>query len=481
MKAVLYLRISVADDESTGIARQRADLLALADKQGWEVVDTLVDDGKSGLKARANADRALDMLRDGTVDVLAVWKLDRWTRMGLTALAQLVEVVEARQGALFWAEQDGLNSEQAAWRLIAGVLTEVARMEAENTRLRVASAIAHLRKGGRYPGGRVPYGYASVKKPDGPGFMLMLNEPEAEVIRYAARQVKAGVSLWQIARTLNEGPVQPRRAERWRPEVLWQVLTGKAILGYSIHHGEPVTGPDGLPVQFWEPVLELSEWQELQPLLERKPISRRKAARLLSGLMKCAHCGGSMNVNSSGSKGGGRRQRHRITYRCGTRSNGGDCIGVSISAEPLEKYVTDTFLEAEGHLHMFTEVRGRDEQAIARLAEAEAMLDTVMTRLRGERDRDVKLELLDEQETIHATIEELRQRAEQPVLKFVQLGESINERWETAGIDERRRILGMALEPMQVRKASKSAHPSERVEVRVRDGWRVPQQFQVAA
>ena len=154
MRAVLYLRLSSSDDASTSIRRQEADLRLRAEREGWDVAAVLVDDGISGGKARANADEALAMLRDGRADVLAVWKFDRWSRQGLGALAALIDVLDARPDALFVADRDGLSSSQPAWRIIASVLAEVARMERENTRARVLSSLAHLRTSGRYAGGQ---------------------------------------------------------------------------------------------------------------------------------------------------------------------------------------------------------------------------------------------------------------------------------------------------------------------------------------
>ena len=96
MRAVLYMRLSKTTEESTSIERQRRDLEALCEREGWSVVAELEDDGISGGKRRARADEALAMLRDGRADVLCVWKLDRWSRQGLSAIADLVDVLDER-------------------------------------------------------------------------------------------------------------------------------------------------------------------------------------------------------------------------------------------------------------------------------------------------------------------------------------------------------------------------------------------------
>jgi DNA invertase Pin-like site-specific DNA recombinase len=72
-RAVLYVRLSRESDVSTSIAGQNADLYALAEREGWQIVATFEDNGKSGGKQRSNARAALDMLRDNEADVLAVY------------------------------------------------------------------------------------------------------------------------------------------------------------------------------------------------------------------------------------------------------------------------------------------------------------------------------------------------------------------------------------------------------------------------
>src|SRR5664279_2652107 len=95
-RCVLYLRLSESDEVSTSIARQETDLRQRAEREGWTVVKVLVDEGLSGGKRRDNGDLALGLLDSGQADVLIVWKFDRWSRMGLTAVADLIEVLDRR-------------------------------------------------------------------------------------------------------------------------------------------------------------------------------------------------------------------------------------------------------------------------------------------------------------------------------------------------------------------------------------------------
>ena len=199
-RAVLYLRLSEADEASTSIERQQSDLEALCLRRGWDIVTVLMDSGLTGTRRREKADPALAMLASGEADVLAVWKLDRWSRMGLGAIADLIEVLDKRPGALFVAEQDGLSSDQPTFRLIAAILSEMARSESENTSLRVKSSIAALKRAGRWAGGTIPFGYKAVALAIGRG--LAVDPAEAAVVREMAGRAIAGQSLYSIMRDL---------------------------------------------------------------------------------------------------------------------------------------------------------------------------------------------------------------------------------------------------------------------------------------
>src|SRR5690606_41320589 len=109
-RAVLYLRISQYDDDSTAIARQREELEAWAEREAWVEVETLVDEGISGRKMRAKSELALQMLRNGEADVLAVWKFDRWRRQGLRAVVGLIDALDARPGGVLPSKGAGLDS-----------------------------------------------------------------------------------------------------------------------------------------------------------------------------------------------------------------------------------------------------------------------------------------------------------------------------------------------------------------------------------
>lgn len=384
-RAALYLRLSAVVDDSTSIARQEADLRALADREGWDVAAVLVDEGISGRKARAKAAEAVRMLRDGDVDVLAVWKLDRFTRQGWDGLGELSRALAARPAARFVALQDGLTSDSPAFRLVAGVLSEVARSEADNTAARQRSAIDYRKRHGKYAGGSaVPFGYRSAPAPDGVGRVLVPSRFEAALVQEVARRVLAGEPLARIAADLNHRQIATSKSPArraimagadpgelargiWTPATIRNYWGSHTPAGRVMHRGELIRAADGMPAEVWPALLDAETAQTLRarfnPAVRRTPPGRR-AARLLSGVAYCARCGGKLYVTTSGGK---------PTYRCSSSWRAPDkCGGVAVIADRLEDYVAARFLDVAGRWPELAE--SAPDSGEAALAEVEAAL-----------------------------------------------------------------------------------------------------------
>ncbi|WP_313822323.1 recombinase family protein [Citricoccus sp.] len=396
-RAILYLRLSSATEESTSLVRQEADLRAHADREGWAVTDVLVDDGISGRKARAKATEAVRRLADGEADVLAAWKLDRFTRQGWDGLGELSEALATRKAAgdpaLFYTLHDNMRSDDSTFRLIAGVLSEVARTEAENTVARVVSHIAYQRNvARRWSGGPIPFGYQSAPAQDGKGRVLVPDPIEAPIVAEVAAWLVARVTLSDCARRLRDRGVptagSPARRARqrgepvdglehgtWKPSTIRRAWTAEHLLGRYKYHGRYVLGDDGLPLEVWPPLVDRATLHAVRAAVDwhapgtRSPDSprRKRAARLLSGVAYCAQCGAKMYVTTNGG---------RVIYACRAGMQGNDCTGQKMLAERLEAVVAEQFLSVVGDTPELVEADPTADVAAAagELADVQAAL-----------------------------------------------------------------------------------------------------------
>lgn len=463
-RAVLYLRLSAVVDDSTSIDRQERDLHAHAERQGWTVERILVDEGISGRKARAKAAEAVRLIADEEADVLAVWKLDRFTRQGWDGLGELSRALDARKHAgrpaLFVALQDGLTSDQSAFRLIAGVLSEVARSEADNAAARIKNSITYRKlTTSKYTGGAaVPFGYRSIPAPDGVGRVLVHDPEEAAIVREVSARLLDGVEpLSRIgadlqARGIPTSKSPARRALRagepddgldrgiWRSSTLRSLFTSDLLLGRVKHHGDLIRDADGLPASVWPPLLDLATLEALRTRIGRPPsrggdgtpqARKGRTARLLSGIAFCAVCESRMFVTSSSG---------RPIYACSSSWNNGDCPSPKINAIGLEEHVAARFLAFAGDWPEVETITATDATATeAALREVEAALREA-TALMMEDEADVAA-LAARIGALKARRTELRAVPAFTTSRTVPTGRTLAEAWQEADLDAVKRAL----------------------------------------
>lgn len=132
-RVVLYRRVSTEEQASSGLglAAQEKTLIAEAERRGWTVITSLLDEGVSGSvapKKRPALNEALKLVTGGVADVLMVAKLDRATR-SVADLCQLLDGAD-RQGWDFVALDLGIDTSTPMGRAMAqmaGVFSELER------------------------------------------------------------------------------------------------------------------------------------------------------------------------------------------------------------------------------------------------------------------------------------------------------------------------------------------------------------------
>lgn len=89
MRAAIYCRVSTWDQNTLPI--QFKDCSEFVKKRGWELVHT-ESETASGVKKRPSRDVIIKLARQRKIDVVIVWKLDRWGRSVSDVTATLEEL-----------------------------------------------------------------------------------------------------------------------------------------------------------------------------------------------------------------------------------------------------------------------------------------------------------------------------------------------------------------------------------------------------
>jgi DNA invertase Pin-like site-specific DNA recombinase len=166
-----------------------------AARRGW-VIALQVKEVGSGASHRQLREKLMEAARRREVDVVLVWRLDRWGRSVTDLLATLQELEHLDVG--FVSLTEALDLTTPAGRAMAALLAVFAEFEKEILRERVRAGLAHARQNGKRLGRPIT---AAV---------------HADKVRKLHR---SGISKSEIARRLKIGRTSVRRILNRRTQV----------------------------------------------------------------------------------------------------------------------------------------------------------------------------------------------------------------------------------------------------------------------
>jgi site-specific DNA recombinase len=241
--------------------------------EGWKLIPDRFDDGgfSGGNMDRPALGKLMSMIRDGKVDVIVIYKIDRLTR-SLTDFARLAETFD-KYGVSFVSVTQQFNTTTSMGRLMLNVLLSFAQFEREITGERIRDKIAASKKKGMWMGGPVPMGY-NVKDRQ-----LVINETEAESVRRVFElYIDEGHVPALLERLMREGirtPVRTsamgsQRGGRWftRGHV-YKLLSNPLYIGRVAHKGSSHPGQH-------EAIVDRKTWDAVQTRLAKNTQGERQ-------------------------------------------------------------------------------------------------------------------------------------------------------------------------------------------------------------
>ena len=306
MRAAIYTRISKdKTGQEAGVDRQLKACTDLADQLDWVIVETFTDNDISAYsgKARPDFERLLDAMKRCQVDALICWHTDRLYRR----LGDLARLLDVASGMEIRTVQGGdIDLSNANGKMVAGILGMVSMNESEHHAERRREAnLARAKAGAWCATGIRPFGY------DKTGVPL---EPEASLIRQAAKDILSGKSLHSIARDWNAAGHTTVKGVAWTNLHVSRVLRNPRIAAKRVHQGT-IVGPGD-----WEAILDETTWNRLTAILHDP--TRKKAAAftrryLLSGVARCGICGNPLYASHPHGKDKGMAYTCRPTVHLG--------------------------------------------------------------------------------------------------------------------------------------------------------------------
>jgi putative DNA-invertase from lambdoid prophage Rac len=193
-RAGLYARVSTNDQQT--LAMQNRAMREYAVRRGW-MIAMQVREVNSGAARREALQRLLEAARRREIDLVLVWRLDRWGR-SVTDLPATLQELE-HLGVGFVSLTEALDLTTPAGRAMASLLAIFAEFEREILRERSRAGLAHARQNGKRLGRPATAGLHAAK---------------------IGKLHRAGVSKSEIARRLQIGRTSVRRILTTRSDPL---------------------------------------------------------------------------------------------------------------------------------------------------------------------------------------------------------------------------------------------------------------------
>lgn len=417
MKCVIYIRVSTDEQAKHGysIAAQQERLEAFCKSQEWEIVEMYVDDGYSAKNLdRPHFQDMMDRIKQGGIDVLLVYRLDRMTRSVLD-LYEILNELE-KYDCKFRSATEVYDTTNAMGKLFITLVAAIAQWERENTAERVRMGMEKKTKLGEWKGGSPPYGYKVVEE------KLVVVEDEAKIVKEVFNLAKT-LGFYTIAKQLTTKGIQTRKGSEWHVDTVRGIANNPIYAGYLTFNEtkrdyKKPPREQTLYEGNHEPIIDRDEFWELQDILDKRRTfgSKRETSNYyFSSILKCARCGHSMSGHKSGNK---------KTYRCSGKKAGKKCTSHIILEENLVKVVFARFNELVGN---FTSNKAESEFDNQRLEELKVELKTTQKLLQKKKAM-FENDIIDIEELISTTTE-LRDKEKeiQNELKNIQKNEKQND------------------------------------------------------
>lgn len=338
--AVIYARFSSYGQNEQSIEAQVRICTEFAENKGLKIIQVYSDKAKTGTNdARPAFQRMLRDARSGAFQYVIVYMFDRFARNrrdsivckemlrdnGIKVLSAL-EPIADDEGGEFYEMFLEWNAEKYSKRLSK----------------RVKDGLDTSVANGTFCGGTLIYGYRIELEPI-PGkagkFIkrVVINEEEAEILRYAFQQYDMGVSKKDIAEALNAKglrfngkPFKNRTFDRY---FVNEKYTGEFYFG------------DRLCSNMYPQIIDKALFNRVKEKLTANKYyaggeAQAKVPHLLTGKLICGYCKTLMRSD----KGTGKKGKAYYYYIC-RNVRSGKCKKQRMEKDPLEEYVVRSVVD----------------------------------------------------------------------------------------------------------------------------------------
>ncbi len=420
--AVIYARYSSDSQTEQSIEGQLRVCQEFAQRSDMVIVDTYIDRAMTGTNDNRPAFRKMikDSAKQG-FNFVIVYKLDRFSRNkfemtmhkhtlkenGVKLVSAMENIPDTPEGIILESLLEGMN-----------------QYYSEELSQKVRRGMNETRHKGNFTGGTIIFGYKVINH------KVVIDEPQAEIVRYIYEQYAMGVYVKDIITELTAKGIL-NRGKPFARNTIYNILKNEKYFGIFRHNEEVFENmyPRIVPQEIYDIV---------RSKIHKNQYGKRstEVVYLLRHKLKCGYCSQPISAECGTAK-NGEKKRY---YKCLGRKRGSDCKKSMVRKDILENFVIEHVIQSLSSEKIQNQlVKGllklQDEQIkenstlqylkrelkqvelsidnIMKAIEQGGTTNTVMNRLRELEDRQTTLErnlILEKSKiTIRLTEKEIRQ------------------------------------------------------------------------
>ena len=322
-KAIGYVRQSTTKQAS--LVWQEDIIRSEADKRSHRLERIFFDKASGGNSERTGFSLMKESITTKAVDFLYVWRLDRISR-NVSDLLDLYDFC-SQYGVTIVSIADPITATgDSLARFQISVVGSVAQLQreliAENQRI----GLRRKHDLGLHLTARVPFGYRYISTDK-----IVIQEEEAEIVRRVYELYLGGIGYKRICSIFAAEGVMVR-GNPFRVHNVRSILTNAFYSGY-------IDNEFGIVKGIHPPIVTREMQDDVRKIQQSRHVKKKDFRRhLLTGKIRCPHCGKNLSIHIVGPSRKGRRYNKLYYYICPSNSANGklSCEGIHLRAEQIE-------------------------------------------------------------------------------------------------------------------------------------------------
>lgn len=306
----VYARVSTASvEQNESFENQKKYYEDMITKRpDYNFVGIFADEAISGTTdRRPDFQKMIKLAEQGYIDIIYTKSISRFSRNVADLLSYCERLRNQQVNVIF--EENSLDILSPQGSLMITMLGAVAQMEVENTSAHVNWTLHNKMKAGEYVGQANPLGYDIVDN------KLVVNEEEAEIVKYIFKRYLDGIGAHRIGKELeNMGAKTKRNGTVWHNSTIMGIIKNEKYTG-ELLQGKTVTiNPIGhirkqnnnLSKKYsteneHEAIITLDDWNKAQKMVDdrcdasvdgrRRGTTQNTSQSIFTSKLVCGYCG----------------------------------------------------------------------------------------------------------------------------------------------------------------------------------------------